>query len=263
MTDLRLTVGNDGRVRGNASISYNNPFPTHNGSWGSGAIQGVVMHTEVGWDHAVVDEFNNLVSQASAHFSVRSDGHIHQYGPIGKGWIAWAQRAGNDTWYSIEHEDKGNPDIPLTDAQIQASAQLLECLSAYAGFPLREANSPSERGYGVHYMGGIAWGGHTCPDLPPKAVRSHQRPAIIALAKTIRAYTPPSHEKHRVMKFVTVNGKVSLRDVAVNYKNSPFWIIWRTFGHITVQRKLVRYAIGGNFRKLLPEGIVLAVEVTR
>jgi hypothetical protein len=67
-----------------------------------------------------------------------------------------------------------------------ASAQVLECLSGFAAFPLAEANTPDEKGYGTHYMGGAAWGGHSCPDLPPRHVRSRQRPAIITLAKQIR-----------------------------------------------------------------------------
>jgi hypothetical protein len=264
MTDPRLTVGSDGRVRGNASISYNKPFPTHDGSWGSGAMNGVVMHTEVGFEHAVIDEFNNIASQASAHFSVGIDGHVHQYGPIGKGWIAWCQEAGNDTWYSIEHEDQGHPDTPLTGYQIQASAQLLECLSNFAGFPLKEANSVTERGYGVHYMGGAAWGGHTCPDVPPKHIRSNQRPDIIALAKTIRAWKPPVPVPVTpVIKFVTCNGKVSLQDVAHNYRNRPFMVILRTFGNLNVQRGLLRYISTRRWSTPVPEGIVLAVEVLK
>jgi len=50
---------------------------------------------------------------------------------------------------------------------------------------------PPDRGYGTHFMGGAAWGGHTCPDLPPEHVRSAQRPAIIELAKQIRNGPPP------------------------------------------------------------------------
>jgi hypothetical protein len=187
-TPGKLTVGSDGRIRGPASIAYSTPFPVPNGTpGGSGVMQGVVMHTEVGYDHNVVGEFENPASKVSAWFSVRDDGHITQYGPVGQNWMAWAQVDGNPNWYSIEHEDHGDPRIPLNAPQITASAQLLECLSAYAGFPLQEANSPSERGYGVHYMGGAAWGGHSCPDVPPTPVRSLQRSAVIALAKAIRS----------------------------------------------------------------------------
>jgi hypothetical protein len=44
----------------------------------------------------------------SAHFGIAQNGSVHQFGPIGKGWIAWAQAAGNAAWYSIEHADDGN-----------------------------------------------------------------------------------------------------------------------------------------------------------
>jgi hypothetical protein len=188
----KLKVQDDGRVTGPASIAYNDPFPCVNGSWGSGAMQGVVMHTMVGNLPSCITVFNDPSYQASAYFGIDQQGNIHQFGPIGKGWIAWAEVAGNLTWYSIEHADDGNPDIPLTAAQIRSSAQLVEMLSSYAGFPLQVTDSVNGRGYGVHFMGGEAWGGHTCPDLPPKHVRSKQRPAIIALAKQIRAGgTPP------------------------------------------------------------------------
>jgi hypothetical protein len=176
---------------GPARIAYNVPFPCVNGSFGSGAIQGVVMHTMVGNLPGTIAVFNDPSYQASAHFGIAQDGSIHQFGPIGKGWIAWAQVAGNLTWYSIEHADNGNPDNPLTDAQITASAQLVEVLSGFAGFPLQVTNRVHGKGYGVHYMGGAAWGGHTCPDLPPEHIRSMQRPQILELAKSIRSGKPP------------------------------------------------------------------------
>jgi hypothetical protein len=187
----KLKVQDDGRVTGPASIAYNDPFPCVNGSWGSGAMQGVIMHTMVGNLPGTITVFNEPSFQASAHFGIDQQGNIHQFGPIGKGWIAWAEVAGNLTWYSIEHADDGNPDNPLTAAQIRASAQIVEMLSSFAGFPLQVANSVNGKGYGVHYMGGEAWGGHTCPDLPPRHVRSRQRPTILALAKQIRAGGPP------------------------------------------------------------------------
>jgi N-acetylmuramoyl-L-alanine amidase len=217
-TPGKLTVGSDGKVRGPASIGYSTPFPVPNGTpGGSGAMQGVVMHTEVGYDHNVVGEFENPAAQASAWFSVRDDGHITQYGPVGQGWMAWAQMAGNPSWYSIEHEDRGDPHIPLNDAQIAASAQLLECLSAFARFPLQEANSVTEQGYGVHYMGGAAWGGHTCPD-EGHPVRSLQRPVIIELAKAIRVSGgQPQQGPFRH----TANGHDSLAKIAAEYGITP------------------------------------------
>lgn len=189
----KLTVvPSSGRLTGPAKLSYNDPWPCKNGQWGSGAMRGVVMHTMVGNLPGTVSWFNQVdgngdpVAKASAHFGVGQDGSIHQFGPVGKGWEAWAQEDGNPEWYSIEHADNGNPDNPLTYKQKVASAQLVECLSAFANFPLEVTDSTDGKGYGTHAMGGAAWGGHTCPDLPPKHVRSLQRYAIIALAKQIR-----------------------------------------------------------------------------
>lgn len=186
----RLRLGSGGKILGQVTggIGYATPFPVPNGTVGGGSdnMLGVIMHTEVGYDHNVVAEFENPQSQASAFFSIRDDGHITQYGPIGYNWMAWAQVAGNPMYYSIEHEDQGNPKTPLNAAQIASSAQLVELLSAFAGFPLILANSPGEKGFGTHFMGGAAWGGHSCPDVPPKPVRSLQRQDILNLAHDIR-----------------------------------------------------------------------------
>lgn len=218
----KLTVHADGRLSGPASISYNSPFPCVNGTFGSGAMQGVVMHTMVGNLPGTISEFNNHHAQVSAHFGIDQNGHIHQFGPIGKGWIAWAQKAGNSAWYSIEHADNGNPDNPLTDAQLTASAQVVECLSAFAGFPLQVTDSTGGRGYGTHSMGGTAWGGHTCPDLPPHHVRSRQRANIIERAKLIR--NPPARGPHQ---YVT-DGTETWSEVAHKFGVKPHVLTWQT-----------------------------------
>jgi hypothetical protein len=188
MTAGKLAIAGDGRVTGPVAITYNNPFPTGNGSWGSGAMMGVVMHTMVGNLPGTVAVFNDPHAAVSAHFGIAQDGSVHQFGPIGKGWIAWAEMAGNAAWYSIEHADNGNTGNPLTAAQLTASAQIVEVLSGYAGFPLQVSDSVSVPGYGTHVMGGGAWGGHTCPGPGPRAA---QRYDIIRMAKDIRAGTTP------------------------------------------------------------------------
>src|SRR6266851_819094 len=127
-----------GHVTGLADIVFNGPFPCVNGTPNvTGAMQGVLMHTTVGSFASCVATFNNPARQASANFVIRGDGLIHQFGPLGKGWMAWHAEAANLTWYGIEHADDGNPDTPLTHAQIVASAQLMELLSRFAGFPLQ------------------------------------------------------------------------------------------------------------------------------
>ena len=60
----RLSVGADGRITGPAAITYNTPFPCVNGSWGSGAMTGVIMHTMVGSQAGTISWFNNPQAQA-------------------------------------------------------------------------------------------------------------------------------------------------------------------------------------------------------
>jgi hypothetical protein len=118
----RLEVASTGHVTGPASLTYNDPFPCLNGSFGSGAMTGVLEHTMVGDLPGTIAWFNNPQARASAHFGVDQQRSIHQFGPIGKGWVAWNAAEANQSWYGIEFADDGNPQNPLTAAQFTASA---------------------------------------------------------------------------------------------------------------------------------------------
>jgi energy-converting hydrogenase Eha subunit A len=230
-TPGKLTVNTaSGHVTGPAALSYNDPFPTRNGSYGSGAMMGVVMHTMVGDLPGTASWFNNPQSQASAHFGIAQSGEIWQFGPVGKGWIAWAQAEGNEAWYSVEHADDGNPANPLTSEQVTASAQLLECLSAFAGFPLQVSNSVTEKGYGWHGMGGAAWGGH--PNCPGN-VRKAQRTEIVALAAQIRSPAKAAAKPATApaVTQVITSGIATLASIAATYRTTPAAILGLTAEH--------------------------------
>ena len=181
----RCHVGSEGRLRGPVSVSYNDPWPCANGTPGGfiAPARGVVLHTEVGTETGTRAWFNNPQAQASAFFSVSFDGSVRQYGPL-DGWMAWSQAEGNPEWIGVEHEDDGNPAIPFSAGQIAATAQIFEATSAHFGFPLDITDNTDGHGLIYHGAGGVAWGDH--PDCPGD-VRKHQRPAIIAVAKAIRA----------------------------------------------------------------------------
>jgi hypothetical protein len=250
-TPGRLTVQSNGRVTGPATITYNDPFPCPNGQYGSGAIHGVVMHTMVGDLPGTIATFNNPAAQASAHFGIAQNGSVHQFGPIGKGWVAWAEMAGNFTWYSIEHADHGNTENPLTGAQIIASAQLVEVLSRLAGFPLQLTDSVEGRGYGTHVMGGAAWGGHTCPGPGPRA---GQRAKIITMAEAIR--------KRNVVTEVnyTTTGTESLLQLATSIGTKASSILRRTAIHDgTFPSDVAAYINAGDLSAQMPQGLVLRV----
>jgi len=229
-TPGRLGLGAGGRVTGPATITHNTPFPCPNGMLGvTGAMQGVLMHTMVGWLHTAIEMFNDPARQASAHFGIAMDGRIHQWGPLGRGWMAWHAEAANLTWYGIEHEDGGDQHKPLTDAQITASAQVVELLSRFAGFPLQVTDDPHGRGYGTHVMGGLAWShdGHTCPGPGPRA---GQRKDIIELAKAIRNPPPPPKPPAQAhFGTVVTDGSLSLRALSIAAGTRPAHIL-----HLTV-----------------------------
>lgn len=231
MTPGRLTVDTaTGHVTGPADLHYNDPFPARNGSYGSGAMTGVLMHTMAGDLPGTVSWFNSSRSQASAHFGVSQAGEIWQFGPIGKGWEAWHAAEANATWYGIEFADHGNPANPLTAAQVAAAAQLVECLSSFAGFPLQISDSPSAKGFGWHGMGGQAWGGHlSCPG----DVRKAQRGAILALAESIRAGTRPPAQAPAATtaREWTTAGMESLADLSQQEHSSPSEVLRLTAAH--------------------------------
>lgn len=190
----KLSMTSAGRVVGPAHIVHNDPFPVPNGTSGGmsvpSGVLGVLMHTMVSELSSCVAVFNRPGFDASAHFGISESGLIHQFGPI-NGWRAWHAMDANGEYYGIEHADAGNPNRLLTPQQITASAQLVELLSRVGHFPLQITNTPGGEGYGTHNMGRAAYGGHSCPDLPPNRVRSGQRGEIIALAKQIRAGAAP------------------------------------------------------------------------
>lgn len=264
----RLSLDAHGKVHGPARIEYNKPFPCVNGDFGQMAlpsgIQGVVMHTMVGQLAGAIAVFNNRAHEASAHFGVDQAGLIHQFGPI-NGWKAWAEVAGNAHWFSIEFADNANPLNPLTREQLIAGAQLLELLSRddVGRFPLQEANSPSELGFGVHYMGGEAWGGHSCPDVSPRRVRSLQRPVIIQLAKHIRnplvhgVKVSPGYYRHGA------TGTMSLDDVAAIRGVKVAFIVKHTLAKgspINPANRAKFQAYSGNPAARMPAGLVYYTE---
>ena len=113
-----------------------------------------------------------------SHYWIGKDGSVEQYQTRDR--QAWAQAAGNATYYSVETE--GFVTEPLTSAQIASLAELHISLS----IPDTLANAPGERGIGTHAMGGIPWGDHPCPG----DIRTAQRNDILAHVAVLR--TPAS-----------------------------------------------------------------------
>lgn len=181
---LKCHFDADGWLQGPINITHY-LSPNHYATGFADNARGLVQHTEDGYSAGTIATFMSEASQASAFFGVGEDGAAQQFLPVGRGLVAWAQGSGNPLWRSCECEDKTKTNQPMTQPQMTAFAQILEVCSAYDGFPLQITDDPAN-GHGLitHGAGGNAWGGH--PNCPGD-VRKAQRPALIALAKQIRA----------------------------------------------------------------------------
>ncbi|WFE20843.1 peptidoglycan recognition family protein [Solwaraspora sp. WMMD937] len=171
--------------------------PTVNSGNGTGALNepedrldahhGIVVHIAAGYFEGTIAWQRNPASRVSSHFVVAKDGRIAQM--VDTEIRAWTQRAGNRTWLSIENE--GFLPDRLTAPQLEANAQLLARSHLEHGVPVRNANSPRERGLGHHSMGaenGFDWGHSQCPG--PAIVA--QKPTIVArAAQIVTAIRPP------------------------------------------------------------------------
>jgi N-acetylmuramoyl-L-alanine amidase-like protein len=207
MVAHRLHINAEGKLTGNANIEYNRPWPCVNsGPSLSPPMRGNIMHTNVGGWPGTVAVFNQKGFGASAHFEIGgkwtgNDGRIHQF--MSTHVMGWHIMNGNGDWWGTEHEDGGKPGRRLTDKQKTASAQVLEALSAQGGgwgFPLQVTDKTDGHGYGVHFMGGQNWGGHSCPQNPDgSGPRKGQRTEIVRRAKILRKFGQyPAPVKERV-----------------------------------------------------------------
>lgn len=183
------------------------PVPSHSGAMS--AHQGLVLHVQVG-NGSCYGEFLNRANQASSTWWVSKAGLLEQY--VDSDLAAWTEAAGNYTWDSVETE--GVPGEALTAAQITTLARLYAWGVAQYAWPLTLAETPAQRGFGWHGMGGSAWGGHTgCPgDL-----RKAQRQQILTLAAGPIAPTTPAAP-------TTLTGELMSR-LAYDEKTGGNWAI--------------------------------------
>lgn len=222
---LRCHFNAEGWLTGPIGISHH-MTPNRFDSGFAARAQGVVQHTEDGFEAGTFATFMDPGSQVSAFFSVSEAGDAHQYLPVGRGFVAWAQADGNPGWYSCECEDKRRSRTPMTDAQLTVFAQIYSALAERDGFGYAVTDDTSGgRGLITHGDGGNAWGGH--PDCPGP-VRRAQRPEILARARAVRDG----------LDIWICQGAKSLHDLAGDKLGSPV--------HQVLQLT-AEYSVGGLF----------------
>lgn len=145
-------------------------------------IHGLVLHIEQGSESGTNNWFHNPAAQASAHFGNPKTGPLDQWVDLAD--KAWAEVAGNSSWFSVEHE--GYSGQSLTPSQIENDAHLFAWIcEQYPHVKCQITDDINGVGLGWHGMGGAEWGGHVnCPGTPIV----HQRGVIVSRAKVLLAH---------------------------------------------------------------------------
>lgn len=145
---------------------------------------GWVLHVQAG--NGSPGNWMNGLRAPNRKFStawVAKDGASQQFAEIS--CRPWAQVSGDARYLAFETE--GYPNEPLTTSQIHT----LAIWHNFLGMVDALAEADGQHGIGTHYMGGQAWGGHTCPDAVPGAgPRSRQRQSVINMARMLRTKVP-------------------------------------------------------------------------
>ena len=96
-------------------------------------ITHITLHIMVGHLAGTDTVFNNVNSQASAHYGIGADGAIHQYVSENDGSYSDANYVSNNSTISIEHEG-GMAGVPCTQACMDASARLCADIARRQGW---------------------------------------------------------------------------------------------------------------------------------
>ena len=234
---------------------------------------GKFTHEPLGWIlHVAVmngSPFNVFEKAKSpnrrfSHGWVAKDGSSEQYQTLDM--KSWAQTAGNGDYWSFETE--GYPEEPLTLAQ----QRTLATWHNYLGTPDLIVDKPGGRGIGTHYMGGAAYGGHSCPDpvgKEGKGPRSLQRDDIIRIANGGIMATLDADDKKWLLdnlgpnKVWTWDGIPSPQPTPTNPNWTPSSYL--LYGYQNIKKILGfvddPHALASELASLLPSGSVTPEEL--
>lgn len=108
------------------------PSPNHYNGRNGHRVTHITLHIMVGTLAGTDAVFQRPSYQASAHYGIGGTGEIHQYVSEANGSYSDANFSSNNSTISIEHEG-GMQGVPMTDACVEASAQLCADISRRYG----------------------------------------------------------------------------------------------------------------------------------
>lgn len=158
--------------------------PNYTPGRGGQRIDHITLHIMAGYLAGTDATFQDTTRKTSAHYGIGRAGDVHQY--VRETDTAWADANGlsNQTGLSIEHEGGLPQQQPVSDAEIEASAQL--CADISRRYKLGRLWHDGVKG-NVYLHREIPGSTHTtCPDLAPNGL-PYQR--VIDRANQILGYT--------------------------------------------------------------------------
>jgi hypothetical protein len=143
---------------------------------------GLVLHHQ-GGNGGLYGWFNNPSAKVSAHFWAGKGGQIEQY--VDSSVVAWHGMSLNSRYVAVETEGcaPGNPNEPLTEAQINAVARIYAEGARLHGWRNALANADGQAGFGYHRM--------AVSTACPNDARLSKRPEILKRAFGGAATAPP------------------------------------------------------------------------
>jgi len=124
------------------------PVVNHGGAMARN--MGLLLHHAVA-NGSLYNWFNNPSSQVSAHFWVSKSGLVEQY--VDSEQVAWHAMQMNDTYCGVETEGCTPSDENMTDAMVNALAEIYAEGHLRHGWPNELANADGQLGFGYHRMG--------------------------------------------------------------------------------------------------------------
>jgi hypothetical protein len=123
----------------------------------------VILHTAVSGAESLEGYWNSPGIVLESHFYVSQHGTIYQY--VDTNVRADANVNANGFAVSIETWDGGDPNIPWTQAQVDALTRLVAWICDTHGIPKRLADGPYGSGIGWHNLYALEWAGgaRACP----------------------------------------------------------------------------------------------------
>jgi hypothetical protein len=203
-----------------------------NGPWANGPRNGLVLHVNVSESGTPISFFaagpptnpNYVCPNWQIYKSPAAGG---SWSLLPFNWQSWCQADGNSWGPAVEMA--GMPGEPMTQFQLDEAARIYKIGHDEYGWPYQVTDSIYKKGHGTHVMGGLAWGGHSCPG----SIRAGQRQTILDIAEGVDMALTDADAELVARKVLTLDGVIKAPEGAGGAPTNPYWSLKSHIEYIT------------------------------